>query len=68
VETLYRTRYSGFTAKQIVSRVVVYLDGSKPLAKRAFDCAVASERLAVAIGGSRVRVGLRTSTQPRNRR
>jgi hypothetical protein len=43
---------------QVVSRVVVYLDGSKPLAKRAFDCAVASERLAVAIGGSRVRVGL----------
>ena len=44
----------------VLSRVVAQLRGSKPLATRALNSAVASKRLAAAIGGFRFRVGLRT--------
>ena len=62
-------RKAAVTRSAVVSRMVVYLCGSKPFAKRAFHSAVASERLAAAIGGFSVGFGLRIAKRkPRNLR
>ena len=50
-------------SNEVVSPIVVYLLGSKPLAERALHSAVASERLAAVIGGFSVGSGCESQTQ-----